>query len=344
VTEFRLLVGKTKGGSEYTDTTLKGSVTDHTVDGLPEDGSPVYARLSSLVDGKWQSADYSFLASSGAPARAARILAPAADSQLESSRVNFTWDEGSGVSEYMLYVGSTVGGTEFARINTGKRTSAAVANLPGNGQTLYVRLHSRIADRWVTSDAIYRSQDSRAKTFTLRVTNSLAYPVTVLVNEQAVMSVLAGRTGEQAIPRTGEVTVAWQLVRPSHPATGIPLGESLKAAFPAVVPGEEVSYEITNAVNGALYFTPVVTNASATEIFHVEVNPGTPTRAGLGAIAPGAAGLGLGYHRVQLTGSVRGYYGFGGYIGPFVEAPGVAGKLEPETGVVRVNLAVPASQ
>ena len=343
VTEYRFQLGKTKGGGEYADVTLRDA-TSFTVDNLPEDGSAAYGRLMSRVDSKWEIVDYSYLTSSGSPARAAKIVSPAVDAQLASSRVEFKWDEGSNASEYILNVGLNPGGGDFARGSVGKRTSAVVDNLPGDGQTtVYARLHSRVGDRWIYNDAVYRAAGSQSKTFTLKISNRLAYPVNILVNERSVMSVLGGQSAEQTLPRGGEVTVEWRLVRPAHPVTGIALGESLGAAFAPVVPGEALTYEITHSVNGATYFTPIVSNASR-ETFYVEVNNGTPTRAGLGAIPPGTANAGLGYYRVQLTGSVRGYYGLYGYTGPFVETPRVAGRLEPESGVVQINLAVPAGQ
>ena len=72
------------------------------------------------------------------------------------------------------------------------------------------------------------------------------------------------------------------------------------------------------------------------------MNNGTPSRAALGAIAPRTQNAGLGYHRVQLTGGVRAYYGLAGYSGPYVETAGVAARLEDETGIVRIDLSLPA--
>ncbi len=342
VTGFRLLIGKTKGGGEYADVKFGGSETAFSAGNLPEDGSQVYARLMSNVDGKWETADYTYLASSGSAPRAARIQSPAVNAQLESSQVEFKWDEGSNVSEYMLYVGASPGGIEFARASVGKRTSTVVQNLPGNGQTLYARLFSRLSDGWSYSDAIYRAPDNQGKSFTLKISNRLARPVAILVNERTVMSVLGGSSAEQNLPRTGQVTVEWRLVRPTHPVTGVPLGDNIGATLAKVTPADSLAFDITNAVNGELYFTPVVTNTS-NETFNVEVNTGTPARAALGAILPGTVNYAFGYYRVHLSGSVRGYYGLsGGYGGPYVETAGVAAKLADESGVVRVNLAVPA--
>ena len=84
----------------------------------------------SRVDSKWEIVDYSYLTSSGSPARAAKILSPAVNDQLASSRVEFKWDEGSNASEYILNVGLNPGGGDFARGSVGRRTSAVVDNLP----------------------------------------------------------------------------------------------------------------------------------------------------------------------------------------------------------------------
>ena len=342
VTEFRLLVGKSNGGAEYADVKLPGSESSYTTENLPENGSQIFGRLMSNVDGKWEIADYAYLASSGSPARAARIQSPAVNAQLDSSQVEFKWDEGSNVSEYMLYVGASPGGIEFARANVGKQTSTVVRNLPGNGQNLYARLFSRLSGGWTYSDAIYRAADTQAKTFTLKISNRLAYPVAVLVNERVVMSVLGGSSAEQSVPRTAQVTVEWRLVRPLHPDTRLPLGDNLGATLATVTPADSLSFEIDNAVNGSLYFTPIVSNSTANQSFNVEVNNGTPSRAALGAIAPRTQNAGLGYHRVQLSGSVRAYYGLAGYSGPYVETAGVAARIEDETGIVRIDLSLPA--
>ncbi len=338
VTSYRLQIGKTKGGGEYADVTLS-NVASYTVENLPEDGSSVYSRLSSLIENKWESSDESYLASSGGGARAARILTPVVNVQLESSRVEFTWDEGSNVSEYMLYVGSTPGGAEFARRNTQKARSAMVENLPGNGQTIFTRLYSRLSGGWTYTDAVFRAVNTQSKTFTLRIANRLAYPVAIFVNERSVMSVRGGQSAEQTLPRTaGEVLVEWRLVRPSHPVTGIALGENLGDTFVPVTPAEALSYEIGNEVKGATYFTPFVSNNSGST-FYVEMNTGTPARGVVGAIPTGASNVGLGYYRLVSTSTVRGYYGSYGYSGAYVSVPAAP---EADAGILRVNLAVPA--
>ena len=76
-------------------------------------------------------------------------------STLTSSTTTFTWNTGTGVSQYWLSVGSTVGGTQFYDQDRGTSLSATVSGLPTNGSTVYVRLKSKIGTNWVNSDYTY---------------------------------------------------------------------------------------------------------------------------------------------------------------------------------------------
>jgi len=337
VNEFRLLVGKSAGSSEYADLKLDESAAGATVDGLPEDGSQIFARLRSFVNGKWEDLDYQFLASSGPAPRSAHLLAPAVNAQFELSRVQFQWDAGSNVSEYLLRVGTTLGGIEFAKRAAGRSTAALVENLPGNSQTVYAHLYSRIRGEWSYTDTVHRATDSRTRTYNLRIANRLAYPVAIFVDERSVLSVRAGQTVEQQIPRgagAGEALVEWKLVRPTHPVTGVPMGEAIGATLARVVPAAELSFEITNEVAGQLYFTPVVSNPT-TLTYYVEANTGLSGRGQAGEIAPRVNTLGLGYYKLLPLSTVRSYYGSYGYTGAYQNASNLA--AEPGSGSVPIE-------
>jgi hypothetical protein len=56
--------------------------------------------------------------------------------------VTFYWTTGSGVSQYYLYVGNSVGGSDIYAASQGLATSGTVSGLPTDGRTLYVRLWS----------------------------------------------------------------------------------------------------------------------------------------------------------------------------------------------------------
>jgi peptidyl-Asp metalloendopeptidase len=91
-----------------------------------------------------------------APAAAkAQITSPQPGSTLNSSTVTFTWNTGSGVSQYWLDVGTTLGGTQIYSQSQGTNLSATVSGLPANGSTVYVRLWSRISGVWQFNDYTY---------------------------------------------------------------------------------------------------------------------------------------------------------------------------------------------
>jgi len=82
--------------------------------------------------------------------------------------VTFSWTAESGVSQYNLYVGNSVGGSDIYAASQGTATSGTVSGLPTDGRTLYVRLWSLISTGWQFRDYTYIATrpvcDSRAGT------------------------------------------------------------------------------------------------------------------------------------------------------------------------------------
>jgi hypothetical protein len=74
---------------------------------------------------------------------------------LTASTVTFQWTGGTGVTDYWLAVGTTVGGANLFNQDRGTSLSATVAGLPTNGSTLYVRLFSLINGLWQYNDYTY---------------------------------------------------------------------------------------------------------------------------------------------------------------------------------------------
>jgi hypothetical protein len=65
------------------------------------------------------------------------LLTPAPSSTLTGASVNFTWTTGAAATEYALRIGSTgVGSTNLYNGPETTNTSAAVSNLPINGETI----------------------------------------------------------------------------------------------------------------------------------------------------------------------------------------------------------------
>jgi hypothetical protein len=80
-------------------------------------------------------------ARSGTPAT---LISPAPGSTLTSSTVTFAWTAGSGVTQYFLYLGSSVGANDLFSSTESTNLSQTVSGLPTDGRTIYVRLWSFI--------------------------------------------------------------------------------------------------------------------------------------------------------------------------------------------------------
>src|SRR5439155_5854018 len=105
-TQYALYVGTTGPGSANVYSQAPGSNLSATVSGLPVDGSPVYVRLWTQLGGGtgWVLNDYTYTAANQSRAV---VTNPAPGSTLPSAGVTFTWDAGSGATQYALYVGTT---------------------------------------------------------------------------------------------------------------------------------------------------------------------------------------------------------------------------------------------
>lgn len=73
-----------------------------------------------------------------------QMLTPADGSTLASTTQTFTWDSGTGVSSYALWIGSAPGGYDIYSGNEGVNLNKTVTTLPDDGRTLYVSLFSLI--------------------------------------------------------------------------------------------------------------------------------------------------------------------------------------------------------
>jgi hypothetical protein len=142
------------GGHEiyYSD---EGTNLLQVVNGLPIDGSTVYVRLWSEINGAWPYVDYTYTAAN-VTAAPATMSSPANNATLAGSSVNFQWTTGTGVTEYWLSVSNVaVGGREIYYSDEATNLSQVVSGLPTNGSTVYVRLWSKINGAWSYIDYAY---------------------------------------------------------------------------------------------------------------------------------------------------------------------------------------------
>jgi hypothetical protein len=142
-TAYWLDVGSTQGGNNYAQSgSLSSSTFSYTVNGLPSDGSLVYATWWYYAGGQWQYIEYSYTAF-GSSSEKGTITSPAPGSTFTGSSVTFTWTAGSGATAYWLDVGSTPGGSRYYQSgNLGNVLTNTVNGLPTNGSTVYVTLWS----------------------------------------------------------------------------------------------------------------------------------------------------------------------------------------------------------
>jgi sugar lactone lactonase YvrE len=84
------------------------------------------------------------------------LLSPTPGSTLTTSSVTFTWSQGTGVTQYSLAVSDLYKGSSnlYSQSGIRKITSATVANLPVNGENIYVRLCS-FSSSWQCTDSTY---------------------------------------------------------------------------------------------------------------------------------------------------------------------------------------------
>ncbi len=157
VTRYFLFIGRWQGGNTILSQDMGASLSA-TVSNLPTDGSTLYVRLWSLIQGSWQFNDYVFTASGTQPAaQKGQLISPAPGSTLAGPSVRFTWTPGSRVERFWLFVGTSLGNNNIYGADQATSTSVTVSNLPVNGQVIYVRLWSYIDGAWQFSDASYRA-------------------------------------------------------------------------------------------------------------------------------------------------------------------------------------------
>jgi serine protease len=152
--QYFLYVGNSPGSSEYFYSYISGGST--AVSGLPTDGRNVYVRLWSLNNGQWLFNDYNYQGCACGGNQLPKITSPANTSKFGSTSVNFSWTAGSGGSQYFLYVGNSVGSSEYF-YNYISGGSTAVGGLPTDGRSIYVRIWSLINGQWFYNDYIYRA-------------------------------------------------------------------------------------------------------------------------------------------------------------------------------------------
>jgi len=154
---YWLDLGSTPGGNQYYQSGNLGNVLTVTVNGLPSDGSTVYATLWSLVGGQWLSNSYTYTAYNQAGSLGV-MQTPTPGSTLSGNTQAFTWSAGAGATAYWMDVGSTLGGNDIYQSgNLGNVLTTTVNTLPANGSQIYVTLWSLVGGQWLNNQYTYTS-------------------------------------------------------------------------------------------------------------------------------------------------------------------------------------------
>jgi hypothetical protein len=146
--QYKVSAGSTIGGQDYG---YSGIITgtSTSLSGIPSNGSTVYVRLWTLVNGNWVYNDYTYASES-----AAGMIIPQNGMALASTTQTFSWTNSA--PEYQILVGSTVGGQNYGTSGIVTGITATLTNLPFNvANTIYVRLLSLVGNNWVSRDYTY---------------------------------------------------------------------------------------------------------------------------------------------------------------------------------------------
>ena len=151
---YWLDIGSTQGGNNYYQSgSLPTTTLSQTVNGLPTNGSTIYATLWTEINGQWQYNQYTYTAfNSGGPGQ---ITTPANLSTLTGSSEQFTWTAGSG-TQFWLTAGNGPGGNNYYNSgNLGNVLTINVTGLPTDGSQVYVTLFSYVNGQWVYTQDTY---------------------------------------------------------------------------------------------------------------------------------------------------------------------------------------------
>jgi hypothetical protein len=150
---YAIMVGTRVGANDLFQHV--GSASSASAPNLPSDGSTLHVRLASLLPSGWRFNDYTLTAAAPTTDIAtvkATLESPVPGSTLSSPVGTFTASQGNGVLAYGLWLGSTPGSSDLFNGTLGDDRTARVSNLPTDGSTIHLRLHSRFATGWQSID------------------------------------------------------------------------------------------------------------------------------------------------------------------------------------------------
>jgi hypothetical protein len=160
VSQIVLYVGTDGPGSYDIYFGSQGADVSRVVSNLPTDGTTLYVRLWSLVDGAWRYLDYTYRTTDSTAA--AQLTSPQPGSALTAPSAAFAWTPGASVSKIVLYVGTNGLGSYDVYCGSQESLTSTVSGLPTDGSPIYVRLWSRLPRGWRYVDYTYNLEPGAA--------------------------------------------------------------------------------------------------------------------------------------------------------------------------------------
>jgi sugar lactone lactonase YvrE len=158
-TGYNFRIGTTVGNNNLYGSGLI-TATSATPANLPTNGEKLYVRLYTNYGAVQVYTDYVFTAA----ITPAALTSPAPNSVLAGPSVKFTWSSAPGATGYNFRIGTTVGNNNLYGSGLITATSATPANLPINGETLYVRLYTNYGAVQVYTDYVFTAATRAALT------------------------------------------------------------------------------------------------------------------------------------------------------------------------------------
>lgn len=312
---------------------------------MPMDGRRIYVTLFTFSQGLWYWHDYQYNAPKGVSNEVASMLSPSPGSTLAASQT-FSWNRGSGVTSYWLWIGNCRDCTDILDVNMGRDTSY-VTRIPTDGRAVYVTLFSLIDGNWYWYDYTYVAPPTVGTPLlvTLTITNKLSRAINIKVNGLTVGSVPANETRDHEM-RASSIDFSWDLQR--HDLGGRMLGDTMGGSFRHIANASgKYTFTIDNRVGDASYFNPWISNNSSNTLW-VEANGGLNDQNRCNCTAsPGAQRVSFGYYKLFSNSNVRGYRN-SAYTGAYsywgTDTNGSIGGrriqdiAESETGITRLNV------
>ena len=155
---LRVDIGSVPGGNQYYQSGTWGVARrPRQLNGLPTNGSTVYADAVLLRCAQWLANSYTYTAfnlTSGLGV----LQTPTPGSTPSGNQATFTWSAGTGATAYWMDIGTTVGGNDVYQSGNLGNVLTTTTDLPANGSQIDVTLYSYVGGQWLSNAYTYVSR------------------------------------------------------------------------------------------------------------------------------------------------------------------------------------------